>query len=510
MDETAIAGHHVERAATGISGLDDILGGGFPRDHLYLIEGDSGAGKTTLGLQFLLEGRRNGEQTVWVTLSETERDLRETAFSHGWSLDGIEICNLATSEENLGGESEYSFFSPADIELRDVTQAVLQMIERVQPRRVVFDPFSDIRLLARDPLRYRRQVLALREDLTTRGCTVLLMQDATRGATLDPQAEALVHGFITLEHRAPEYGGQRRRIRVHKLRGVPFRDGYHDFSIITGGLAVFPRLVAGEHREEFAEEQVPSGIEALDALLGGGAERGSSLLALGPAGVGKTALATQYAVAAVQRGERAALFLFDETLRAFRARGEGLGMNVTEHMNSGRMTARHVDAAELSPGEFTYLVRQAVERESARVVVIDSLNGYLSAMPEERFLTTHLHELLTYLSHRSVLTILTLGQHGLVGDGVQSPVDVSYLADTVLVLRYFEAFGAVRRALSVVKKRSGAHEATIRELMLSPQGVQVGKTLAEFEGILSGHPRYTGIEGNLAHEQGSKPGERRG
>lgn len=493
-----------ERASTGIEGLDDILGGGFPRGHIYLVEGDSGAGKTTLGLQFLLEGRRRGEATLWVTLSDTERELAETARSHGWSLEGIEICNLALSEESLRADAQYTFFSPADVELGDTMRAVLEGVERVHPTRVVFDTFSDVRLLARDPLRYRRQVLAMREYFAARNCTVLLMTDSTRGATVDPQAEALVHGFVALHQHAPEYGGQRRRLRVHKLRGVPFRDGYHDFEIVTGGLTVFPRLIAGEHVDDYPEEILSSRVPELDALLGGGVERGSSLLFMGPAGVGKTVLATQFVVAAVERGERAAVFLFDETMRAYRTRGEGLGMGIRRHVEGGRIQVRHVDAAELSPGEFTHLVRGAIERDGARVIVIDSLNGYLGAMPEERFLTTHLHELLSYLSHHGALTLITLAQHGMIGAAVQSPVDVSYLADTVLLIRYFEASGAIRRALSVIKKRSGPHEPHIRELSFSADGVRVGDRLQEFVGILSGHPRFVGAEASLS---GAPPGE---
>jgi circadian clock protein KaiC len=486
------------RVSTGIPGLDDVLGGGLPKNHMYLIEGEAGAGKTTVGLHFLLDGMRRGERTLWITMSETDRELRETARSHGWSLDGVEICNLVVSEEALKAEGQYSFFSPADVELNDTTKTVLNAVERVKPSRVVFDPFSDIRLLARDPLRYRRQVLAFREFLTSKGCTVLLMQEMTRGSQGDIQAEALVHGYLTLHQDSPEYGGQRRRLRVHKMRGIPFRDGYHDFSIVTGGVEVYPRLVAAEHTGEASEEVLSSGVAELDDMLGGGLERGSNLLVMGPAGVGKSTLATQYAVAAAVRGEKSALYIFDETIRAFRARSEKLNMPVGRYMTSGVMMVRQVDSAEFSPGHFTHTVRQAVEQDGARVVIIDSLSGYLSAMPEERFLSTHVHELLTFLSHKNVVTILTLAQHGVVGERVQSPVDISYLSDSVLLLRYFEAFGAVRRALSVVKKRSGGHEVYVRELRVGPNGVRVGAPLADFHGVLTGRLQFSGQASDLS------------
>jgi circadian clock protein KaiC len=491
-----------ERVSSGIVGLDDILGGGFPKDHMYLVEGDAGAGKTTLGLQYLLDGKRRGEKVLWITMSETERELQEAAASHGWSLEGLDICNLAVSEESLQADSQYTFFSPADVELNDTTKSVLRAIDTVRPTRVVFDPFSDIRLLARDPLRYRRQVLALREYFTGKGCTVLLMQESGRGQPGDLQAEALVHGYLTLQQDSPEYGGQRRRLRVHKMRGIPFRDGYHDFSIITGGLEVYPRLVAAEHFDNRPEEIVSSGLASIDALLGGGVERGSSVLLLGPAGVGKSTLMAQYASASVQRDEDAIIYLFDETTRAFVARGEGLGISVRRYLESGKLKIRHIESAEFSPGEFTHMVRRDVEEDGARLIAIDSLSGYLSAMPEDRFLTTHLHELLTFLSYKNVLSLVTLGQHGILGENLQSPVDISHLADTVLMLRYFEAFGAVKRALSVVKKRSGPHEVFIREMTIGPIGIHVGEPLREFQGVLSGRPEYVGEVSDLRRQNG--------
>ena len=486
------------RVTTGVPGLDEVLGGGLPKGHIYLVEGESGAGKSTIGLHFVLEGRRLGERTLWITMSETERELHDAAKSHGWSLDGVDILNLVVSQEVLRSEEKYSFFSPADVEFNDTTRAIVAAVERVKPARVVFDPFSDIRHLVRDTLRYRRQILALRDFFAEQDCTVLLMQEMTRGTSGDIQAEALTHGYLTLHQDSPEYGGQRRRLRVHKMRGIPFRDGYHDFAIHTGGLRVYPRLVAAEHFDDLPEESISSGMQRLDNLLHGGVDRGSSLLIMGAAGVGKSTLATQYAAAAAGRGERVAFFIFDETLRTFRARSEKLGLDMRKHFASGVVMPRQIDTAEFSPGQFAHLVMDAVTEDGAQIVVIDSLSGYLSAMPEERFLSTHVHELLTFLSYHNVLTILTLAQHGVVGERVQSPVDISYLADTVLLLRYFEAFGSVKRALSVVKKRSGPHEVLIREMQVGPpEGIKIGEPLTQFQGVLTGRPIYTGEEPEL-------------
>jgi circadian clock protein KaiC len=493
----AVEGDTPTRVSTGIPGLDEVLGGGLPQGNMYLVEGESGAGKTTLGLQFLLEGERRGERTLWITLSETEAQLLQSARSHGWSLEGIDVCNPGAAERINQPSDKYSFFSPADVELDEIRNAIMAATERVRPTRVVFDPFSDIRHLAREVLRYRREVLSLREFFNEHGCTVLLMQELTRGTAGDLQAEALVHGYLTLHQDAPEYGGQRRRLRVHKMRGMAFRDGYHDFAIQTGGLEVYPRLIAAEHVADHGEETAPSGVAQLDALLGGGVDRGSSMLIIGPAGVGKSTLATQYAVSAAGRGEKAAVFVFDETVRTFRTRGEKLGFQIRQLTADGTLTVRQIDSAEFSAGQFTNMVMQAVDA-GASLVVIDSLSGYLSTMPEERFLAAYLHELLTTLSHRNVLTILTLAQHGLIGENVASPVDVSYLADTVLLVRYFEAFGQIRRAISVVKKRSGAHEVAVREMRIEGNGIAIGEPLTDFHGVLSGRPEFTGDSGQLA------------
>jgi circadian clock protein KaiC len=479
------------RAATGVTGIDVILGGGLPRNRLYLIEGDPGAGKTTLSLQFLIEGLARGEPGLYVTLSETEEELRDVAASHGWSLDGLRVCDLAGSEESLKADAQYTLFHPSEIELGEVTRSVLDEVERVRPLRVVFDSLSEIRLLARDPLRYRRQILSLKQFFIGRQCTVLLLDDRT-GGEADYQLESLVHGVLSLEQMSPAYGGQRRRLRVSKLRGVKFRDGYHDYTIETGGLSVHPRLVAAEHHRDFRREMVPSGIAGLDALTGGGLDRGTSTLLMGPAGSGKSTLAATYAFSAAERGECATIFAFDEGLGTLFARCAALGMDLQGHAAAGRMVARQIDSAELSPGAFAHLVVDAVEQHRARVVVIDSINGYQYAMPEERFLSSHLHELLAYLSQQGVLTLLCMAQHGLVGQNMTSPADISYIADAVLLLRYFEAAGEVRQAVSVMKKRGGWHERSMREFQIRPGGIHVGETLHEFRGVLTGVPAYEG------------------
>lgn len=483
------------RAITGIPGLDAILGGGLPAGHMYLVEGESGAGKTTLGLHFLLAGRQQGETCLWITMSETERELHAAAKSHGWNLDGIHILNLVLTKQVLQTEERYTFFSPADVELSDTTRQILDTVKSLRPARVVFDPFSDIRHLARETLGYRRQILALRDFFSEQNCTVLLMQEMTRGSSGDIQVEALTHGYMTLHQESPEYGGQRRRIRIHKMRGIAFRDGYHDFAIQSSGIRVYPRLVPAEHYAQLPDETISTGLPELDRLLGGGCERGSSLLILGAAGVGKSSLAAQCALAAAERGEKVLFFMFDETIRAFTTRGRKLGLALDAHIASGLIRLQQVDSAQFSPGEFTQLVVAAVDGDGIQTIVIDSLSGYINAMPEERFLATHMHELLTFLTYKNVLTIMTLAQHGVLGEHVLSPVDLSYLADTVILIRYFEAFGAVRRALSVVKKRSGSHEVLIREMLIRDgRGIALGEPLTRFQGVLTGRPTFTGEE----------------
>jgi circadian clock protein KaiC len=445
-----------------------------------------------------LEGKRLGEKTLWVSLSETEAQLRDTAASHGWDLTGIEIFNPTRVESDVP-DGDYSFFSPADIELSDITKTIVEAVQHVNPARVVFDPFSDVRLLARDPLRYRRQVLQLREFFVRRNCTVLLIQERTAEGTSDPAAEGIVQGIVALYQQAPDFGRQRRRLRVHKLRGVNFRDGFHDMAIETGGLQVYPRLIAVEHAEPAERTEMSSGVATLDRMLGGGIERGASLLILGPAGVGKSTLCTQFALTSAARGENASIYLFDETRRAFISRGEGLQMGIHHLVDSGRLTVRQVDPAEFSPGEFAHEIRRAVEHDGARMVVIDSMNGFLNGMPTERHLSLHLHELLTYLNYRNVLTLLTMNQHGFIGDSIHTPVDVSYLADAALVLRYFEKAGAVYRAASVMKRRGGPHEVHIREMTIRTGGVQIGAPLSDFRGILSGQLDYTGEAKDLSN-----------
>lgn len=487
------------KMATGIAGLDNILEGGFPPDRIYLVEGDPGTGKTTLALQFLLEGVKQGEPVLYVTLSETREELLAVARSHGWTLDGVSIYELVPSQDNLKPESQYTIFHPSEIELNETTSAVLEEVERIRPSRVVFDSLSEMRLLAREPLRFRRQILALKQYFAGHQSTVLLLDDKVMDGQ-DLQIQSIAHGVLSLEHLAVEYGGERRRLRVIKLRGARYRGGYHDFNIETGGVRVFPRLVAAEHRLEFLKESVTSDVPELDALLGGGLSRGSSTLMLGPAGSGKSSLGAQFAAAAAARGEHASIFVFDEILETYIDRAAGMGTDIRSYMKAGLIHMQQVDPAELAPGEFAHAVIRSVANDKARVLVIDSLNGYLNAMPEERFLTIQMHELLTYLNQQGIVTILVMAQHGFLGSSMASPVDVSYLADTVLMLRYFEAEGAVHRALSVVKKRTGAHENTIRELEITSQGIRVGQPLTKFQGILTGVPAYNGVHGMLSKE----------
>src|SRR3954468_4098071 len=478
------------RASTGIEGLHQILGGGFPINRMYLLEGDPGAGKTTTALQFLLAGARAGEPGVYATLSETEEELRDVAASHGWSLDGITICELQTAEESLKADSQYTLFHPSEVELSETTRAVLDTVERVRPLRVVFDSLSEMRLLARDSLRYRPQILALKHYFTGQSCTVLLL-DYTGATTGDFQLQSLTHGVVGFEQLAPGYGAQRRRLRVQKVRGIPFRDGYHDYAIRTGGLQVFPRLVAADHPRGVVTETLESGLPELDALMGGGLEHGTSVMLLGPSGVGKSTLAAQYVAAAMHQGERAAVYTFDESPESWLSRAERLGLKLRQPLAEERLSIRQVDPAELAPGEFAHGVRRGIE-EGTRIVVIDSLNGYQHAMPEERFLVLHLHELLSYLSQQGVLTLMVMAQAGILGETLESPVDLSYLADTVVLLRYFEAFGEVRKAVSVVKRRTGDYERNVRELRTAHDGVKVGRELREFHGVLTGRLEYRG------------------
>ncbi len=481
----------IERFATGIAGLDDVLGGGLARNHLYLVEGDPGTGKTTIAMQFLMEGVRRGQRGLYVTLSESKAELLEIADSHGWSLDGIEIFELAPDEAQLKPEAQYTVFNPSEIEMSDTTNAVMARVESLEPARVVFDSLSELRLLAHDSLRYRRQILGLKQYFSGRKCTVLLLDDRT-GEGHDQQLQSIAHGVILMESAEREYGIKRRRLEVKKLRGAKFREGFHDYCIKRGGVEVYPRLVAAEHLMEFQPTQLASGIPALDTLLGGGVDSGTSTLLLGPAGCGKSTIAVRYAIAAVERGDRAALFSFDETLATLVIRAKGLGMDIKKHVDSGKLLLRQVDAAELSPGRFVYEIRQLVEKHDVKMLIVDSLNGFLNAMPGEHFLAMQLHELLAFLGQNGVTTLMTVSQVGFVGTNIDTPVDVSYLADTVLLFRYFEASGEVRQALSVIKKRSGEHERTIRELVMRNGVIAVGDVLTEFDGVLTGSPTFRG------------------
>lgn len=474
-------------AKTGIDGFDSVIGGGFTPNRLYLLEGAPGSGKTTLALQFLQEGVRNGESVLYVTLSETEEELRDVSASHGWSLDGVTIRELNPAGNSLTVDDHYTMFHPSEVELGETTKAILEDVERINPARVVFDSLSELRLLAGSALRYRRQILALKLFFTGRKCTVLMLDDMT-SANHDLQVQSIAHGAIRLEQLAPEYGAERRRLMVLKYRGMAFRGGYHDYLIRRGGLQVFPRLIASEREIEPRIERIASGISELDDLLGGGLDRGSSTLIVGAPGTGKSSLAAFYACAAAQKGENAALFIFDESVKTFMARGKGMGLDLHSHVEAGRLVIQQIDPAEMSPGEFIHRLRHEVESRQASVIVIDSLNGYLNAMPEERFLVIQLHELLTYLGHAGVATILIGAHQGLIGAQMNSPADASYLADTVVLMRYYEIRGEVRQAVSVMKKRSGAHERSIRDFRLGADGIHVGPPLRNYRGILTGVP----------------------
>lgn len=476
-------------AQTGIEGLDQILGSGLPVDRMYLVQGDPGVGKTTMALQFLLAGAARGEPTLYVTLSESAEELRTVAASHGWSLDRIVIYEMYDEEVRSVGDDENTLYVPAEVELGERMEALLAELERVRPRRLVIDSCSELRLLAQTPLRFRRQLLALKRDLVRRGCTLLLLENPSTPQG-DVLLQSLVHGVIHMEQSSSLYGCERRRLRVIKMRHVQFRGGYHDLVITTGGVVVFPRLVAAEHRGGFTPAMMASGVGTLDHLLGGGLDLGTSTLVIGPPGTGKSALATRYALAVAERGEHVAFFIFDEGTGTLFQRSAALGMDLRPHVEARRITVRQIDPAEVSPGEFAHILRHAVEHLRARMIVIDSLNGYFNAMPQEQYVLLQLHEILTYLRQQGVVTLLVVAQHGTVGASMAAPIDVSYLADTVVMTRFFEAAGALRKAVSVLKKRGGCHENTIRELSLSGRGLEVGPPLDQFHGILTGVPEW--------------------
>ncbi len=485
---------------TGIAGLDDILGGGLPCSCFHLVQGDPGSGKTTLALQFLFEGLCRGESVLYVTLSETRAELERVTRSHGWSLDGIPLIELSAIESLLRPEAQTTVFHASEVELGKVAGVLLDEIRKHQPARLVFDSLSEFRLMAETPLRYRRQLLSLKQELAKHGSTVLLLDDKVANANIgtDPHVLSLAHGVIEMEQLSPDYGKSRRRLRVLKMRGIRFSEGYHDYVIVTGGLRTFPRLIAAEYRTEFKAEAIPSGNRELDTLLGGGLDRGTTTLLLGAAGTGKSTLAMLYATQMAKRGEHSKVFAFDETRNIVLKRADALGMRLSEHVASGLINMRQVDPAEISPGEFANAVRVQVEA-GARLVIIDTLNGYLNAMPGERFLSNQLHELSAYLNQQGVVTIFIVAQHGLLS-GLDAPVDLSYLADTVINLRFFEAAGVVKQAISVIKKRSGQHERTIREFAVEAgRGIRIGPPLEEFQGVLTGTPVFRGKADRIMH-----------
>jgi circadian clock protein KaiC len=485
-----------DKAETGIRGLDDILSGGFKRGNIFLVEGSPGAGKTTIALQFLMEGARVGEKSLYITLSETAKELRASAVSHGWELDPrIEVFEVIPPDSLLDSDQQQSLLYSSDLELGEATKQIFASVERVKPSRVVIDSLSEIRLLAQNSLRYRRQILSIKHYFARHNVTVLLLDDLTSDLN-NNTVHSIAHGVILLEELAPAYGSERRRLRILKYRGQRYRGGFHDFIIETGGVRVFPRLVALEHHGSTDGRQTATQNARLNALLGGGLESGTNTLIIGPAGTGKSLIAISFAMAAIDRGEKAALFIFDEELSLLNRRMIKLGYDLEAAKNSGHLTIVQVDAAELSPGEFAHQVRDAVDSKGIKTVVIDSLNGYQSAMPEENSLILHVHELLQYLNRKGAATFMTVAQHGLVGD-MKSPVDVTYLADTVILLRYFEAMGRVRRAISLIKKRSGSHETTIREYELGSKGLTLGEPLTEFQGVLRGVPTFSGTNETL-------------
>lgn len=483
----------------GVAGLDLVLRGGLPRNRVYLVQGEPGTGKTTLAMQFLMEGARRGEQGLYITFSETREELEEVGLSHDWSLDRIALLELSSIEQQLKPEAQNTVFHPAEVEMNQTTQLLIQEVEKVKPSRIVFDSVSELRMLAETSLRYRRQMLALKQFFSGRKSTVLLLDDLTASPD-DLQVQSIVHGVLNLQKTHPEFGNECRRMNVVKLRGVDFVGGFHDYTIEHGGLKVYPRIAAMEVARRQPSNCVSSGLPALDALLGGGLDRGTSNLFMGPAGTGKSTLAIQYAVASAERGEHVSVFEFEESMNTLLNRTMGLGMDLEKYVRDGTMDIQKIDPAQLSPGEFSHLIRKSVLEKNTRMIIIDSLNGYLHAMPQEEFLTLQLHELFAFLAGQGVVTLMVLAQQGLMGVTMTTPIDLTYLADTVIITRYFEAVGAVKKAVSVVKKRGGKHETTIREFSMGSGGVVVGNALSQFHGVLSGIPTYVGQNASMLGE----------
>ncbi len=482
-------------SSTGIDGLDQIVNGGLPSNRLYLLRGEPGVGKTTLAMQFLLEGLRKGEPSLYVTLSETRTEIEDIASSHGWDLAGLSIFELSALEHEMAENAENTLFHPSEIELNKTTDLLLRKIEEAKPKRVALDSLSELRLLSDSALRYRRQMLALKQYFAGRDITVMFLDDHADGS--DKHIQSIAHGVVTLETLSSDYGAERRRIKVNKLRGVGYMGGYHDAIIVQGGLQVFPRLIAAEHVKDFKTGKIKSGIPQLDNLVGGGIEHGTSCLLLGPPGSGKSSLALQFAVSAAARGEKALVCLFEETTKNALARAKSIGLPLQAFDKDGMISLRQLDPGELAPGQFVNMITNAVERDKIKIIAIDSLNGYLQAMPGVKFVNIQLHELLTYLSHRGVVTFLTVAQQGIMGASMMAPIELTYLADTVLLLRYFEHHGEICKAMSVLKKRIGKHETTIRQIRLDSAGIHVGDALHEFEGVLTGVPVYKGTNGDI-------------
>jgi len=495
-DITPASPTSVPRQPTGVPGLDVVLGGGLPSRRVFVVEGDPGSGKTTFALQFLMEGVRLGQRVLYITLSETAEELDDVAASHGWKLEGINLLELSSLAENLGSDANYTVYHPSEVELGDTVARIREEVERLDPERVALDSVSELKVLSQTSVRYRREILGLKQFFAGRKCTVIVLDDLTTNES-EKQLQSIAHGVLRMERTGREYGTTRRQMHVVKMRGVRFQDGRHDFVIRTGAIELYPRLSATTTPAVKSQGSAQSGSEQMDAMLGGGLDRGSSTLLLGPAGCGKTTLCSHYLLAALERGEKVVCYQFEESTETFLHRSAGFRMNFEPYLDSGQFQLIQVDIADLSPGEFSSRVQYAVEKHGVGFVVIDSLNGYLNGMPSERFLMIHMHELLSYLGQKGVVTLLTIAQHGMMGAAMQTPIDVSFLADTVILLRFFEAFGTVRQAISVVKKRRGAHERTLREMKIGSKGVEIGEVLEGFQGVLSGIPRFLGKEEEL-------------